>query len=87
VRNARMKAKLTLSVPEKTVREAKQIARLHKTSVSALFAASVAEWRAGLEGLGDERAAADAGWEDLLGVFEARKPFDHRSKLIREKHG
>jgi hypothetical protein len=82
-----MKTKLTLSLPEKTIQEAKQIAKVRHTTVSALFEESLHHWH--LSG-GATAALSDGdrnGMEDLLGVFNPTPVFDARSAHIREKHG
>jgi hypothetical protein len=82
-----MKSKLTLSLPEKTISEAKQIAKLRRTTVSALFAESLLQWRFDTHnGLGTAMEPPQ-DMADLLGVFQAQPPFDARSSAIREKHG
>lgn len=82
-----MKSKLTLSLPEKTIAEAKHIAKLRRTTVSALFAESLLQWRFDAHrGVGTEPEAPQ-DMTDLLGVFSSQPPFDARSAAIREKHG
>lgn len=82
-----MKSKLTLSLPEKTIREVKKIAKQRNTSVSALFEQSIPLWRVKRNG----RDSSAPGWEndlsDLLGSLEPQSAFDVRSRHIREKHG
>lgn len=82
-----MRAKLTLSLPEKTILEAKRIAKLRNTTVSALFQASLEQWR--VRGGESESASeeGEGGMSQLLGVFRPQAPFDARSARIREKHG
>lgn len=81
-----MTTKLTLSVPEHTVRKAKCYAKRHGTSVSALFAAAV-------EALPDDAGNLDAalsGWaemRDFIGIVGKPEPFDERSQRILRKHG
>ena len=81
-----MTTKLTLSVPEDTVKKAKRYAKRHDTSVSALFAAAV-------EALPDETENLEnalAAWPELgdfIGMAGKPKAFDARSRRILEKHG
>jgi hypothetical protein len=85
-----MKSKLTLSLPEKTILEAKKIAKDRHTTVSGLFADSLTLWKADRASqFKDEMVGpkAKGGMHDLLGVFSAKAPFDERSSRIREKHG
>lgn len=83
-----MRSKLTLSLPEKAILEAKQIAKVRRTTVSALFEASLDQWRSSL---GDEAAGSERqhhnGMEDLIGAFRPQAAFDARSARIRRKHG
>ncbi len=81
-----MPNKLTLSVPEETVRKAKSYARRHGTSVSALFTALIDS----LPGEADEMQQASVNWPELrefVGLLHRPKPFDARSERILEKHG
>jgi hypothetical protein len=82
-----MKTKLTLSLPEKTIREVKKIAKQRNTSVSALFEQSIPLWRV----TPNRNEPSGTGWEndlsDLLGSLEPQPAFDARSKFLREKHG
>jgi hypothetical protein len=78
-----MKTKLTLSLPEKTILEAKQIAKRRHTSVSALFEQSLVFWKQ----TGQQQELPDEEMTDLLGVFTPEAPFDERSARIRSKHG
>lgn len=82
-----MKSKLTLSLPEKTIQEAKQIAKVRHTTVSALFAESLHHWRV----LGDtsppQSSSTQNDMADLLGILSPKAAFDARSSHIREKHG
>lgn len=85
-----MKSKLTLSLPERTIAEAKQIAKNRHTTVSGLFAESLTLWKTNRKppfeaGVCEQNA--QAGMDDLIGVFSAKPPFDERSSRIREKHG
>jgi hypothetical protein len=82
-----MRAKLTLSIPETTVRAAKQIAKMRKTTVSALFTTSVNQWKAAMPDAGSIPAHTHPGVAGLLGIFRPQKSFDIRSAKIREKHG
>lgn len=63
------------------------IAELRNTTVSALFQASLEQWRT----RGGESESAceegEGGMSDLLGVFRPQAPFDAWSARIREKHG
>ncbi len=81
-----MQSKLTLSLPEKTICEAKQIAKRRCTTVSALFAESVHQWSFDQESerCADKNITADMS--DLVGAFSAQTAFDARSARIREKH-
>jgi CRISPR/Cas system-associated protein Cas7 (RAMP superfamily) len=78
-----MKTKLTLSLPEKTILEAKQIAKRRNTSVSALFEQSLAFWKQ----TSRQQESLPGEMTDLLGVFTPEPPFDERSARIRRKHG
>lgn len=82
-----MKSKLTLALSEKTILEAKQMAKDRHTTVSALFAESLHHWRV----LGDtstpQPQSAPKDMEDLLGILSPKAAFDARSSRIREKHG
>ncbi len=82
-----MKSKLTLSLPEKSIREAKQIAKMRQTTVSALFELSLDQWKS-MPG-GDTAASGrpDDGMGDLIGAFRPQAGFDARSTQIRRKHG
>jgi hypothetical protein len=82
-----MRTKLTLSMPETTVRDAKQIAKMRQTTVSALFATSVNQWKAAMRDAGSAPAHTHPEIAGLLGIFRPQKPFDIRSAKIREKHG
>lgn len=85
-----MKSKLTLSLPERTIAEAKQIAKNRHTTVSGLFAESLTLWKTNRTPQFEAdayRQNAQASMDDLLGVFSAKPPFDERSFRIREKHG
>lgn len=82
-----MKTKLTLSLPEKTIREVKKIAKQRNTSVSALFEQSIPLWK--VKQIDKETLIPE--WEstlsDLLGSLDTQPAFDARSKYLREKHG
>lgn len=85
-----MKSKLTLSLPEKTIKEAKKIAKIRHTTVSTLFAESLTFWKTNIASQrGEEMAGQNTenSMHDLLGAFSAKTPFDERSSRIREKHG
>jgi len=82
-----MKSKLTLSLPEKTIQEAKQIARQRHTTVSALFAESLAHWHLHRESSAPHPTSEPDEMADLLGVLSPKPSFDTRSSRIREKHG
>lgn len=82
-----MKSKLTLSLPEMTVREAKKIAKDRHTTVSALFAESLKFWRVDKSAIPSTQASQQNEMGDLLGAFAPKKPFDARSARIRQKHG
>ncbi len=82
-----MKSKLTLSLPERTIKEAKRIARVRRTTVSALFAASLEQWRTESGEFEGSETVKRGDMADLLGVFRPQAPFDARSARIREKHG
>jgi hypothetical protein len=85
-----MRSKLTLSLPEETITEAKQIAKIRHTTVSGLFAESLTLWKTNHRSqFGKERVGQNAqnDMTDLLGVFSAKAPFDEKSSRIREKHG
>ncbi|MCC5808161.1 MAG: hypothetical protein JJU00_17675 [Opitutales bacterium] len=82
-----MKSKLTLSLPEKTIKDAKRIAKARRTTVSALFAASLEQWRTESGELDRSEAVKRSNMADLLGAFRQQAPFDARSARIREKHG
>ena len=82
----RMATKLTLSVPENTVKKAKSYAQRHGTSVSALFTAAV-------EALPDDTCKLETAlsdWpelRDFVGIADKPRPFDARSERILQKHG
>ena len=82
-----MKAKLTLSLPEAVIHDAKRIAEDRGTTVSALFQHSVEQWRqpdpADIRPLRQGRPEL----AHLLGAFSPRPAFDARSERIRRKHG
>ena len=85
-----MKSKLTLSLPEKTILEAKQIAKYRQTTVSGLFAESLMLWKMDHDPNlddGEHGQNASGSMEDLLGAFSTKAAFDERSSRIREKHG
>lgn len=82
-----MKTKLTLYLPEKTVDEAKRIAKMRRTSVSALFAASLDQWRGLQDPMDPPTARKSNAMADLIGVLRPQVPFDARSDRIRRKHG
>ena len=85
-----MKNKLTLSLPEKTITEAKMIAKIRHTTVSGLFEESLTFWKTNsAPQLGEEMIGQNTkgNMHDLLGVFSTKVPFDERSAQIREKHG
>lgn len=82
-----MRIKLTLSLPEKSVREAKQIAKMRRTTVSALFEQSLDQWRSTPGDEGSVSARMADGMADLIGVFRPQSGFDVRSTHIRRKHG
>ena len=82
-----MKTKLTLSLPQKTIRTAKKIAKIRGTTVSALFAESVDQWRNVAMNSQEEQFRGSPDLNALLGAFESRPPFDRKSEHIREKHG
>jgi hypothetical protein len=82
-----MKSKLTLSLPEKTIQEAKQIAKVRRTTVSALFAESLPHWRLVEETSHPQSNPAQNELADLLGVLTPKSAFDARSARIRQKHG
>ncbi len=81
-----MATKLTLSVPENTVKKAKSYAQRHGTSVSALFTAAV-------EALPDDAGKLETAlseWpelRDFVGIADKPRPFDARSERILQKHG
>ncbi|MCC5848162.1 MAG: hypothetical protein JJU29_08715 [Verrucomicrobia bacterium] len=83
-----MKSKLTLSLPEKTISEAKQIAKRRHTTVSALFAESLQYWKFDASPCCLTTSDHEENeMADLLGAFTPQAPFDTRSAHIREKHG
>ena len=86
-----MKSKLTLSLPAKTITEAKMIAKQHHISVSGLFSESLTYWKSdrAAQSSGDEAVGQESkdSMQDLLGVFSPQRPFDQRSAQIRAKHG
>lgn len=82
-----MKSKVTLSLPEKTILEAKQIARQRHTTVSALFAESLHHWHLNRETTTPQPDSERDGMADLLGVLSPKPAFDARSSRIRKKHG
>lgn len=82
-----MKSKLTLSLPEKTISEAKQIAKRRHTTVSALFAESLLSWRFEREPESESPSGTQGEMSDLLGILAPQSPFDTRSDRIRKKHG
>ena len=87
--DTRMKSKLTLSLPAKTITEAKMIAKQRHISVSGLFSESLTYWKSDMPSqLGDNslEQGSTGSMEDLLGAFSAQKPFDERSARIRRKH-
>ena len=82
-----MRIELTLSLPAKTVLEAKQLARLRQTTVSALFAESLKLWRTTADTEESDSQLPHAGLDGLVGAFRSQAPFDDRSAHIRGKHG
>jgi len=82
-----MRSKLTLSLPEKTILEAKRIAKVRRTTVSALFEASLDQWRTALGGKRQSNALNENAMVDLIGAFRPQDAFDTRSAHIRRKHG
>ena len=82
-----MKTKLTLSLPQKTIRTAKKIAKIRGTTVSALFAESVDQWRNLSVKSQEEHLRKSPDLNALLGAFQSKPPFDRKSEHIREKHG
>jgi hypothetical protein len=81
-----MNQKLTLSVPPDTVEKAKQYAKKHGTSVSALFASVIES----LPFEPDDLEQASVEWPELrsfVGLIDKPKAFDERSRRIIEKHG
>jgi hypothetical protein len=82
-----MKTKLTLSLPQKTIRTAKQIAKTRGTTVSALFAESVDQWRNLAVNPQEAHFHKSPDLNALLGAFQSKPPFDKKSGHIREKHG
>jgi len=82
-----MKTKLTLSLPEKTVLEAKRIAKIRRTTVSALFAASIKQWRSSPDATHQTSASNSKRMADLVGALRPQPSFDTRSDRIRRKHG
>jgi len=82
-----MRSKLTLSLPEKTILEAKRIAKVRRTTVSALFEASLEQWRSGIGEAHPASTLKADGMADLIGAFRPEAPFDSRSARIRQKHG
>lgn len=82
-----MRSKLTLSLPEKTILEAKRIAKVRRTTVSALFEASLEQWRSGMDEAPTAGTVDEGGMADLIGAFRPEAPFDSRSSRIRQKHG
>ncbi len=81
-----MAKKLTLSLPEATVRKAKIQARKRGTSVSALFARSIEQ----LEAQDDTVSQILKEFPDLqplIGAGGKLEAFDARSARILEKHG
>lgn len=82
-----MMSKLTLSLPEKTILEVKQIAKRRKTTVSALFAESLRYWRMDSGGTNFTSADSEVEMSDLLGALDPQAAFDSRSTRIRQKHG
>ena len=83
-----MKSKLTLSLPEKTILQAKQIAIHRRTTVSALFAESLKQWQfePGPPFKPENHDYPD-DVRELIGIFSSQAPYDARSARIREKHG
>lgn len=82
-----MKSKLTLSLPEKTILEAKRIAKQRNTTVSALFSESLQFWHVSDASSFTDPEFSGRGLEDLIGVLSAKPAFDEKSARIREKHG
>ena len=82
-----MRSKLTLSLPERTILEAKRIAKARRTTVSALFEASLDRWRASLAGDSPLGELGDDSMSDLIGALRPQPAFDPRSARIRKKHG
>lgn len=85
-----MKSKLTLSLPKKTIAEAKMIAKQRQISVSGLFSESLNYWKSDRVAQSSEKVSGEGSgdnMQDLLGVFSYQAPFDERSARIREKHG
>lgn len=81
-----MKTKLTLSVPEETVKKAKHLARLRGTSVSALFADSVDK----LDHRSERTRELLHRHPRLRKLFDTPlelEAFDERSAAILKKHG
>ena len=79
--------KLTLSVPESTIRKAKVFAKRRNMSVSKLFSESI-EKLAVLESEDPKLEAENPDLFAFLGVAESRlSAFDERSESILGKHG
>ncbi len=81
-----MKSKLTLSLPEKAIREAKQIAKMRRTTVSALFEWSLDQWKSWPGDDASSSARQEDGMADLIGVLRPQSGFDARSTHTRRKH-
>ena len=81
-----MKTKLTLSLPEETVRRAKQHARMRRTSVSALFAQSVDQIDQAQEEV-EAILRRQPRLRKLVGSPLELVAFDERSAAILRKHG
>ena len=82
-----MKSKLTLSLPAKTILEAKKIAKQRRTTVSALFAQSLKNWQFDSGPQSGAEADPQHDMSDLLGVLPPTSSYDARSAHIRAKHG
>ncbi len=81
-----MKSQLTLSLSEKVIREAKQIAKMRHTTLSALFERSLEPWKHSLPGDdGSSNARQEDVMADLIGVLRPQSGFGARSTHIRRK--
>jgi hypothetical protein len=81
------KVKLTLSVNEEAVAQARYYAKKHGRTLSSLFEEKAAELETANQLSTDQVLEDCPELRRLVGAFKPSEPFDARSAYYRKKHG